>query len=81
MVSRALDLPAQTEHGCGDEFAVCVTEDATFANAIAEAVRIEILQSSVRSEIEKLPRHAIVIIVTASRAEGSAVVNDIAPEI
>jgi histidinol dehydrogenase len=76
----ALDLLAQAEHGSGDEFAVCVTEDAAFAKEVAEAVHIEILQSPVRSVIEKLPRHAIVIIVTASRETSIAVVNDIAPE-
>jgi histidinol dehydrogenase len=37
----ALDLLAQAEHGSGDESAVCVTEDAAFAAAVAAAVRAE----------------------------------------
>jgi histidinol dehydrogenase len=76
----ALDLLAQAEHGSGDEFAVCVTEDANYAQQVAEATRLEILQSSVRSVLEKLPVHAIVVIVTGSRNESIDVVNGIAPE-
>ena len=76
----ALDLLAQAEHGTGDEFAVCVTEDALYAEKVAEATRYEILQSPVKSVIDRLPNHAIVIIVTGSRDESIAVVNSIAPE-
>ncbi|MBN1308537.1 MAG: histidinol dehydrogenase [Chitinispirillaceae bacterium] len=76
----ALDLLAQAEHGTGDEFAVCVTEDAAYAEKVAEAVRYEILQSPVKSIIDRLPNHAIVIIITGSRDESIVVVNDIAPE-
>lgn len=76
----ALDLLAQAEHGSGDEFAVCVTEDEKYAEKVAVATRFEILQSPVRSVLEKLPVHAIVIIVTGSRGETIDVVNGIAPE-
>jgi histidinol dehydrogenase len=76
----ALDLLAQAEHGSGDEFAACITEDAAYGAAVAEAVCFERLQSPVRSVLEKLPRHAIVVIVTGSRRESIDVVNSIAPE-
>lgn len=76
----ALDLLAQAEHGSGDEFAICVTEDGQYAQKVAEAVHYEFLQSPVKSVLEKLPEHAIVIIVTKSREETIAVVNRIAPE-
>ncbi|MBN1576819.1 MAG: histidinol dehydrogenase [Chitinispirillaceae bacterium] len=76
----ALDLLAQAEHGSGDEFAVCVTEDAAYAQKVANAVRREIRLSPVKPVIERLPAHAIVITVTGSRDESIALVNDIAPE-
>ena len=76
----ALDLLAQAEHGSGDEFAVCVTEDDAYALQVAEAVHFELLQSPVKSVLDRLPNHAIVIIVTESREETLAVVNKIAPE-
>jgi histidinol dehydrogenase len=76
----ALDMLAQAEHGTGDEFAVCVTEDDDYANMVAEAIRFERLQSPVKSVLDKLPRHAIVVIVTGSRDESIEVVNSIAPE-
>ena len=76
----ALDLLAQAEHGTGDEFAVCVTEDAAYAERVAAAVQHEISQSPVKPVIDRLPAHAIVIIVAGSRAESIAVVNGIAPE-
>ena len=76
----ALDLLAQAEHGTGDEFAVCVTEDAAYAGKVAEAVRFERLQSPVKSVLDRLPRHAVVVIVTGSREESIDVVNSIGPE-
>ena len=76
----ALDLLSQAEHGTGDEFAVCVTEDAAYAEAVAQSVRLEWLQSPVRTALERLPVHAIVVMVTASRRESIDVVNRIAPE-
>lgn len=76
----ALDLLAQAEHGTGDEFAVCVTEDEAYARMVAESVRLEWLQSPVKSVLDRLPRHAIVIIVTGSREESIGVVNTIGPE-
>jgi histidinol dehydrogenase len=76
----ALDLLAQAEHGSGDELAVCVTEDAGYAEKVVRAVQIEISNSPVKAVIDRLPNHAIIIIVTASREESLAVINSIAPE-
>jgi histidinol dehydrogenase len=76
----ALDLLAQAEHGSGDEFAICVTEDERYAQKVAEAVHYELLQSPAKSVLDKLPKHAIVVIITKSRKETLAVVNHIAPE-
>jgi histidinol dehydrogenase len=76
----ALDLLAQAEHGTGDEFAVCVTEDARYAKRVAKAVQVEIAKSPVKPVLEKLPSHAIVLFVTKSREESISLVNTIAPE-
>jgi histidinol dehydrogenase len=76
----ALDLLAQAEHGTGDEFAVCVTEDREHATRIAEAVRREISQSPVKSVLEKLPNYAIAVVLADSREESLEIVNGIAPE-
>lgn len=76
----ALDLLSQAEHGSGDEFAACVTEHAELAEAIAKNVRKEISVSPAREVFNRLPAHAIVIIVTGSREESISVVNDLAPE-
>ncbi len=76
----ALDLLAQAEHGTGDEIAICVTEDADFGREVAESAAAEIERSPVRPVLEKLPVHAIVVVVTGSREETLSVVNDIAPE-
>ena len=76
----ALDLLAQAEHGSGDEIAVCVTENAALAKKIAESTATEIERSPVREKLLRLPKHAITVFVTASRAESIAIVNTVAPE-
>lgn len=76
----ALDLLAQAEHGSGDEIAICITEDKSSAQSIAEALKREIALSPVREVIEKLPVYGIVIIVTSSRRESIDLANSIAPE-
>lgn len=76
----ALDMLSQAEHGSGDEFAACVTEDATLAEAIALAIRREIEVSPAHEVFARLPEHAMVIVVTACREESISVVNDFAPE-
>jgi histidinol dehydrogenase len=52
----ALDMLAQAEHGTGDEFAVCVTDNAAYAETVAEAVQHEISQSPVKQVIDRLPK-------------------------
>jgi histidinol dehydrogenase len=76
----ALDLLAQAEHGSGDEVAVCVTENRTLAMNIARAVATEISRSPVRETLARLPRHAITVFHTASRADSIAIINMLAPE-
>jgi len=76
----ALDMLSQAEHGSGDEFAACVTEDAKCAEAIAAVLQREIAVSPAAAVFERLPAHALVIIITSSRGESIAVVNDLAPE-
>jgi len=76
----ALDMLSQAEHGSGDEFAACVTEDALLAKAVALAIKKEIAHSPAHEVFARLPEHAMVLIVTASREESISVVNDLAPE-
>ena len=76
----ALDLLAQAEHGSGDEFAVCITEDPFFARAIASATEKAIDASPVRETLLKLPASAITVFHTGSRSESIAIVNAFAPE-
>jgi histidinol dehydrogenase len=76
----ALDLLAQAEHGSGDEFAVCVTENISFARAIAAATEKAIEASPVRETLLNLPTSAITVFHTGSRSDSVAIVNAIAPE-
>jgi histidinol dehydrogenase len=76
----ALDLLSQAEHGSGDELAVCITEDAAFAAQVVQAVNVERNNSPVKDVFDRLPRHSIAVITTASREESISVVNSIAPE-
>lgn len=76
----ALDLLSQAEHGSGDETAVCVTENISFAEKIKKAVINEIEKSEVKSVFEKLPANAISIFVAKSRKESIEFVNDVASE-
>jgi histidinol dehydrogenase len=76
----ALDLLAQAEHGFGDEFAVCVTEERAFAHEIAQATAAAIERSPVQKTLLKLPKHAITVFCAGSRADSISIVNTIAPE-
>jgi histidinol dehydrogenase len=76
----ALDLCAQAEHGSGDEFAVCVTENAVFAEKIAVATAKAVAASPVRETLSRLPAGAVTVFLTRSRAESIALINEIAPE-
>ncbi|MBN2036550.1 MAG: histidinol dehydrogenase [Chitinispirillaceae bacterium] len=76
----ALDLLAQAEHGSGDEFALCVTEDAAFAREIALQTATEMKQSPVGKTLERLPDDAIAVVRTESRNDSIAIVNAVAPE-
>ncbi|MDR0331690.1 MAG: histidinol dehydrogenase [Chitinispirillales bacterium] len=76
----ALDLLAQAEHGSGDEIALCITESKAVAAKIAAAAENEMRASPARATLAKLPRHAVTVLVTRSRAESLALVDEIAPE-
>ncbi|MDR3013159.1 MAG: histidinol dehydrogenase [Chitinispirillales bacterium] len=76
----ALDLLAQAEHGSGDEIAVCIVEDKSTAQRIAEALEEEVEKSPVKDTLLKLPPHAVTIFVTSSRRESMALADTIAPE-
>ncbi len=76
----AQDLLAQAEHGSGDETAVCITENASFAQKVALAVIEAINASTVKQTLQKLPAHAITIFLTGSREQSIALSNTIAPE-
>jgi histidinol dehydrogenase len=76
----ALDLLAQAEHGSGDEFAVCVTEDPGVAQKITDATLAAVKVSPVRQVLQRLPAHAIMVVRTGSREESIAFVNTVAPE-
>jgi histidinol dehydrogenase len=76
----ALDLLAQAEHGSGDEVAVCVTETMAVAEKIAAATEAAIGSSPVRETLRRLPKTAITVFVTPSRADSIAIVNIMGPE-
>jgi len=76
----AYDLLAQAEHGSGDELAICITEDESFAKEIAAATLDEIGQSPLQERFVALPDHAISVIVCNSRDESIALANEIGPE-
>jgi histidinol dehydrogenase len=76
----ALDMLAQAEHGSGDETAVCVTEDAGYAQKIAECLAQEMANSPKRDVFSRLRPGALSVFVTQSRNQSIAFVNSLAPE-
>jgi histidinol dehydrogenase len=76
----ALDLLSQAEHGSGDEIAVCVTENKSYAKKLQHCLSKEISASPVKDTFTKLPSHAISIFITKSRKESIEFINTLAPE-
>jgi histidinol dehydrogenase len=76
----AYDLLAQAEHGTGDELAICITEDESFAQEIVKATLEEIELSPCKDRFLALPDCAISVIVCGSRDESIALSNEIGPE-
>jgi histidinol dehydrogenase len=76
----ALDMLAQAEHGSGDETAVCVTENAGYAQKIAECLAEEMAKSPKRDVFLRLKPGALSVFVTSSREQSIAFVNSLAPE-
>ncbi|MGE5670366.1 MAG: histidinol dehydrogenase [Fibrobacterota bacterium] len=76
----AYDLLAQAEHGTGDELAICITEDESFAQEIVKATYDEIEISPCKDRFLALPDFAISVIVCSSRDESIALSNEIGPE-
>jgi histidinol dehydrogenase len=76
----AYDLLAQAEHGTGDELAICITEDESFAQEIVKATLDEIELSPCKDRFLELPDCSISVIVCSSREESIALSNEIGPE-
>ncbi len=76
----AYDLLAQAEHGSGDELAICITEDESFAQEVVRATLDEIDDSPCKERFLALPDSAISVIVCSSRDESIALSNEIGPE-
>lgn len=76
----ALDLLSQAEHGSGDEIAICITEQQSYAENIKTCLLQEIEQSPVRKVFEQLQPDAILILLCQTREQSIEYVNRIAPE-
>ncbi len=76
----ALDLLSQAEHGSGDEVAICITENRTFAKKVQQCLITEISKSPIKDVITKLSPDAIALYITKNRKQSIEFINDLAPE-